>query len=384
MSNRMKIAFRPSSAPMLIQCHAYVGETGDTRDTTTGTHMHAYTESCIAGVHLDGYDKAKEALSRYDKDDCEATADDLRELIIEKCGQGGKTVFEQQVSVCDVRGTLITEGTCDIFASSKKTDRHVLIDLKGGLDFDPDRHDYRPQLSCYAMAKMQEIKLPKLDVVEAYIKSRMIKSYTLEWKEASAIVTAVHKAATQKYKMPTICDFCHWCANQLTCPVVNAKRAMLDQRLSNLPEDPNFYEKILDPEALKGDNEHAMAMNYLHYVLNPLKKKLTDIDKKVKDKCKSFTENDQIPGWQVKKRASGKTIIVDIPGAMQRTGMPQNLWIQAVDVSIPKLGECYAEHTGMSASSAKKAVKGLLKDFIKPADPTILLVPDDTTVRGSF
>ena len=172
--------------------------------------------------------------------------------------------FEQQVTVKDADGTLLTEGFVDAIIWNPNTKKLIVVDWKFGYNPVKDVSG-NIQVASYAAGAMQKFKVSQC---EAYVfqprifrKSRYL--FTNEEAIVANIRSIIHKAKSRDLVLKAGEDACRYCRARLNCPAfrLNFQRLSAckpDYDLSDIPTLVSLYEASKEAKSFIAEVESAV------------------------------------------------------------------------------------------------------------------------------
>lgn len=324
----------PSSAPGIMQCPCFQSG-GDEDDSVNpfnefanlGTQLHDYMEALLEGrepPEIEGF-------SDEYKEKCEIGAENVT-MYCKSINHKALIECEKKVKIYDVNGNVISEGTQDIWCPP-----NIGGDLKGGLDYKPHKHDYKPQQYFYALGRMQKSNLDSINWFEYYILPEKWKRYVLTMDECVAGVRSYFQRKYARNKRPQICYFCRMCSGILYCPAVNRNLKMIAELYKDI-EKPEMFHKT--GEVIDG-LEMSKILTFSKDVIEQYLKRVKAITVKIgKDALILNDKGTDIPYYRrVSKSSSKITEFDEAFGLLPEINKEQ--FQKAMAMSIPKLATTF-------------------------------------------
>ena len=338
----------PSSIGAILQCACYTSNKEKTEDSTLGNEIHDYTAALVLGKEP----PKCENLDDSDIGHCEWAA----ELIKTWCGShfpGEPIVNEPRLAVINpLTKSELTYGYADYVCGAG------IIDLKSSLDYNPEAHNYKPQLQTYALARMQELGVREIWCMEVYVCPEKFNDYTTTWNEASAVVECAIQRRDDAIKVYTPCDFCGLCANLKTCPRVNEMFQSVAIRYGSI--DTNM-EKILVADQLQDPLVMSQAMLFVKKILEPFGKKMMEAGKEM---IKAHPE--QFPNWKLTEQ-NGRKSVNDPKRAFHTLHhkypqLTEDEFMSCLSVSLDKTASKLKALTGTPKTAAERDIESTLRE----------------------
>jgi hypothetical protein len=246
------------------------------------------------------------------------------------------------------------------------------LDLECGphlFDLKSRERDYWPQLAAYALALIQEHGYPEVHCHILFMVPRRYEVRTLTEADCLALIMPVIENAGRGEANP--CDYCGWCAQQLTCP---AKLAQVNAVVAGRP-DWSLEQYHASQITTADEMGKALA----------LASSLSKWAEAVKHFALEMVVNQGVvpTGYQIKP-TKGKAYISDPAAAFQLAGLEQDVFLRCCDVrqntskKYPDkmgLADALARRDGLPLSKAKKQIKEKLSSVITTGKDGIKLVP---------
>ena len=341
----------PSSIAAIFQCACYVGRGESDDDADKGEQLHNYTQDLVA-------DKVpSEKLDRSEREACEWAAEETL-AIFDQHAPGEEIRIEEHHKIKDGAGRVISSGYSDFNGGC------VVVDLKSGLDYRPDLHYHRPQLTTYALSVMQTLGIDRVLCVEIYILAKRKREYWVTKTEAQAIIAAAIARRRNPDKYPLVNDFCKWCARLIWCPAING----LAWRTVELYAKANGHEELFAaPEKIECPETMAQALTIAKKVLKPLIKRIEEAGIKL-------SEEKEIP-YYIRTNSNPKERIVDVRAAFNRLPFDNKEFCMTLNCTPNSVAEVYADKFDISKEQARQTVDGLLADLVVKNDSKPTLKP---------
>lgn len=348
----------PSSGPAIMQCACYEGGYEDLNpfsDANIGNALHECCENMMNGIEPPNY----EILTDEYKEKCETGVKEVRAFCQARYPET-KILTEQHVIIRDVYGNIISEGTQDIWCPPD-----IGGDWKSGLDYKSGKIDYKPQQAFYALGRMQQECIDKMQWFEYYLMPERLIPYEITKEECIAIVRSVYQRKYMVKKKPQICYFCRNCRNILYCPAVNKALKMIGDCYKDLP----LPENINNPEEIIDGKVMSKVLIFAKDVLAQYTKRIVAVAAKVETAAlKLADEGVPLPYWQLKGKAS--SFIEDIDEAYRLAPVQKEAFQKALKLSIPQLANAYwaqekAKGNKISQKVARNQLEARLMSIIK-------------------
>lgn len=189
---------RPSALPKLQECRCYQSKAGSSEAAARGTKIDAIIRAQFGQKDLFG-------LSDLAPEDREAVEYALDRLTFFANGNEVLTSETELQAVIPVDG--VRAGTMDALCIGGAW----LADFKTG-----QIYDYRPQMAAYALACMDAYFSDTWTSHIIYVDQKIVITHHWTRQAAEELVTNIVNAP----QVPTLCDYCKWCAAFETCQLV--------------------------------------------------------------------------------------------------------------------------------------------------------------------
>lgn len=308
---------RPSNLPKQALCPRFTNRGIGTSATASGTDRHAALESMFKGDNT--------LLKMLPDQEIEAV--EWAYHLIKEVASRNEQEIETEVKLPIYRDNIqIMEGTIDAIVGDN------LFDLKWS------EMDYDEQMACYAIALMQRNKCSKVCVYVMYAANQHVKSYTLSYADAAAIVWPVYDAVKNPTSPPTPNKYCSWCLHQVSCSAVVQNVNKVAESFQVVPADQL---SVVTPENVSA----ALNLAYL------AEKWAAEVKIRAKELALSGM---QIPGYSLSERAGNREIEPHmINEAYAALGIPHQEFMQACTVTISELESAFAKAHGFKKTQAR-------------------------------
>jgi len=339
----------PSSAPAILQCACYWANSEGSDDTDKGTDLHNITMDMVCEKSI------RDDVDLSDRDDCRWAADEVLRI------------FEMEIPGADIRieeeGKIITGKVVASFGhmdfNGNREDIGVILDLKGGLDFNIWNHYYEPQLKMYALMQFQKYpEIQKILCGEIYIKPNKKRLYWVNKNECEVNFAALVRRRSNPNKRPCLNDYCKYCARIIWCEAINK----LATRTTELYSDVmNIVDDLRDPDKIDCPLIMAQALNVARQIYKPL-------IEKIEGSALALSEMLELPYFERKKTIRKKKIS-DPLAAFDRVPLKDTEFANALNLSVVELSKEYAKKYGVPVKHARHTVENLLDDlFVENED----------------
>ena len=115
-------------------------------------------------------------------------------------------------------------GTMDCHIPSKQ----IIFDLKSG-----QIRSYAQQAAAYCYGIMEREFADSYEAVMVFCDQRESVHYKFTFQEAQSMVEEVLESVANPDKQPSRCEYCNWCANKASCPVILQPTAEIRQIVAN-------------------------------------------------------------------------------------------------------------------------------------------------------
>jgi hypothetical protein len=365
----------PSSFQAIMECACFQSK-GSSADTGAGDEIHKYCAALVSAAHThEPIDLDNVNLDTATQEDCVYMVKEALDFIRSNI-PSAYIEIEKGVTLYDDSLNVVTYGTRDIGAHNQ--DFVVVLDWKSCLDYDAEGKDHHEQTECYALCDMREHGIKKALCIEAFVKPRKLHPYWRTYDQCAATVECVVARRNDPNRKPQACFYCKLCDNLLVCPAVNKRIAVIDACFPDLVsmEDNYTPEKITDPEIM------SSAMVFAQSTIKPYAKRLVEMAERIETAALSFSEKKNIPAF-VRVIKNGTKKIKDIPKAFLLSGIHEDLFPQALSLSIPKLAEIYANENGLTIKDGRKKLEGILAPVIDPGESKTVLTFDKSKAKAS-
>ena len=323
----------PSAAPAIMKCPCYQpGKGGKAADK--GTQQHDYLKALLSG------NPDRSMVLGLEADEVEGVewAFDYCIAKIKENNSTEKPLIEERVTVFNDDFEDVSFGRLDFYHAG------VLIDYKSG-----EVRDYDAQMAFYSLAMMQSTGLKQITAIALYgrYKKAIVTIHSLD--AAQAVVDEVVKRRTAPGRQPAPCDYCGWCAANLTCPALN-KTALAVATGYQPPTFTDWHSSnIEDPTTM------AQMLTVANIV--------ADWCESVKSHAKAMVveQGKQIPGFELKSR-SGARGVADLQKAFEQLELPANVFLPCCTTTVAKLESAYGSHFFKKGKALKEAVTVKLGD----------------------
>lgn len=200
----------PSAMPALSKCALYKAAPSGSA-ATEGTRQHEVLATALTR-YIETGSKIDDALSETEYG-VFWSATQITEI---HARVGGRLYVEEEVVVLKDGFTEVTFGTADaVIVPVMGTDIY-LFDFKSG-----ERRDYDAQMAAYGLGLMQRFNRYNVHAFLLYGKHREMDEVVFSRQQAEALVYRIAEQVSSVDKTPIMCDYCTWCTNAATCPVMN-------------------------------------------------------------------------------------------------------------------------------------------------------------------
>lgn len=255
----------------------------------------------------------------------------------------GEARLERKVEVFGSDFAVITFGSLDFdFAT-------LLVDLKTGRI-----RNYREQMLCYALAKMQETGLDEVLVVELYSRERRSIVYSVTRKEAEETIFDLSDRIDRKDEFPAqICEYCDWCKNSKPggCSKIQELASMVQENREEFPKDISFRSSEVlklaigallefqqnpdDEKAREALDKVAGDLAFLYDAAKAAKSFLSGVENSIRV---AIDEGIAIPGLE-KSTTAGRASVNDPKALFSIVGLDQDSFLECVSVSLPEVSK---------------------------------------------
>jgi hypothetical protein len=344
---------RPSNLPALSECACFEPSASDFAEA--GTDRHAALRA-----HFEGNDGALELLPEEDAEGVRWAADYIR---VKAPLSDHPIRFEQPLSLIlddfsEINGTL--DAVCHL----------DLFDLKWR------ERDYRAQLACYVLMRLQELGINATITVHVlYAAFRRAEVFHLDETSARAIVLPIIDRALAPHPQPTPCSYCGWCANRLTCSALNERAQAVAAGREDWKLQTYHASKITSPA------EMAKALTLARFLL----KWAEAVNFHARQMA--IQKGVSIPGYELKSKAS-RSSCADVLGAFHATGLSAEDFLKCCDVLLNTsksnpdkrgLADVLKDNRSISKAAATRELKRILQPFMRtPKDQLYLKALNDS------
>ena len=199
----------------------------------------------------------------------------------------------------------------------------------------------------YALGLMQKHNLSKIDWCECYIMSGRIKSYTIAYEQASAMVDAVWQRKYAKTK-PQVNYHCNKCKNLSKCPAVLKTVNMVSDVYNGVKDDDSLF----NPWEINSGSEMSKVLTTCKHVLGPFQKELEKIIKNVSAAAVELSRSTSIPHYE--RRETRKRSIKKIFQTQNELGFSNDQMESCLRLSIGELEKVYKDVVGAKSVKAAK------------------------------
>lgn len=361
MSSEHHPTLPPSSFPMFAKCPCYKsGETGEAAES--GSRQHA-----LLAMMLDDHQVIPE-----DKCGCSETEVEQVEWArgYIACRTTDKRLVEKRLTLMDDDFNEITFGTLDVVELVSEANGDVLkiFDYKSGED-----HGYQAQMAVYARMAMIAFGQNRCEVHEVYGRRRHYDEYRITLADTDFIMDII-KNVQNPDKVPALCSFCNWCAQNGTCPA--ATTPIVKVATEYEPENPvaalplgdvtNWHaSQITDPK----------QMSIVLMVAEHLGKWAAAVKAHAQA---AALQGMEIPGYALKPGRRTRTV-TDMNLVYEASGLTLPDFLGCCSASVPELEKEVARKNGHKSAGIKAAkddFKSMLGNFIvyREGAPTLSAV----------
>lgn len=239
-------------------------------------------------------------------------------------------------------------GTPDIVCGN------VIFDLKWR------EANYLEQMAAYALMLLQAgHELVYVHVL--YAERKRAEVITFDLSKAHEIVFPIIDRVEDPTLPPVACDYCGWCAKQLTCPaVVKTLNKVIEHR-------DDFNLEQWHSSEIKTAEEMGKALRIARVV--------SEWCESVEHHAKEMAiKLGMVPtGFSIQHR-QGNRFITSLNDAFARSGLPQEAFLGACEIKLSKLAEAYAEANFMKKAPAERELEAKLGDIVQRKASTVTLV----------
>jgi hypothetical protein len=342
---------RPSSLPKLAKCAQFIGGEGGRDLADRGILRHKYFAALLKSEAVTICDQ----LTDEERDGVAWAVDYVRShanmsswpLEIESKLKWDGADFEPR------------RGTADVKCGNE------IFDLKWEV------YDYEAQMADYACGLLQRgHSMVTTHLLFAKRKSFQIQAWTQE--NAEKLVGEILKRAGKADATP--CEYCGWCARQMTCPALTAKANEIASVRENVDEaDKEAFDRWLQ------DGAHASSLED-----EAVAGRVLRIAREIKGWCESVEHHAKelaekrgiVPsGFKIQSR-QGNRFVRSVAEAYPLSGLPQTEFLAACEVKLSTLSEAYAAFHQLKKAQAERDLTGKLGDVIQRKASTISLVEE--------
>jgi hypothetical protein len=244
----------------------------------------------------------------------------------------------------------------------------MVIDLKSR------ERDYTAQLAAYAIDRF-EAGFEEVTVLLLFASLQRWDTYKLDEQSARAKVEKIIAKAKAPDKQPSPCDYCHWCAKQLTCKphIDTAKRVAAGYA------DAAHQALVTSwhPSEMSDPAQIALGLSVARRILKPW---IESMEFHAREAV--LKKGVSLPGYELKER-KGKSYVADVAQAHQLLGVEAAQFLQCCDLRM-NTSKTYPDKRGVidvfatvkeiPKAAAKRQVNQLLEPVIKTSQPTVSLV----------
>jgi CRISPR/Cas system-associated exonuclease Cas4 (RecB family) len=272
---------RPSALPKLAACPCYEGIPGEGGPAAQrGTMLDGVFRSVMQGAELPGLEAEDAAALVWAVKTARDIAEDCCVLTAD--------------ADCKVKLPNGMTGTCDGVIPHK----WAHIDLKTGM-----RRNYMEQMAAYALGLMEEHFVSEWTAYLLFCDQKQVVVHRFNYKQAQDIVNGIVEVAESPTKVPTVCEYCSWCAKVETCP---PRMAAMEGSLATTQE--TFAAILENPVRLGDFLEKAKVFE-----------KFWD---SAKEKARELLEaGAEVPGWKLQKGRTSKYVAAQHQADAIATGL---------------------------------------------------------------
>lgn len=345
--------------PMLAACPKWESAGGNA-DTTAGTDRHALYANRLLRAQLSP-DSSPEAIAKHDAE-AEAIKARLSEADIDgvewavaytqtKAPSEHHMRIEYHVNPLDSEFYPLFEngGTLDVACGP------VLFDLKWR------ERDYGAQMAAYALDIFQEFGFSEIEVHLLFAESKRAQVFKFTEAEAATLVNNIVAAVKSPDAKAAPCDYCAWCARQLTCP------AKLERVNAVIAGRDDWKLEQYHVSKIETAEEMGKALR--------LARQIADWAESVEFYAREMLIKKGITptGFESKSR-QGNRFITSVTDAFSRLGIPQETFLAACEIKPSAAFEAYAAFNGLKKATAEKEAERKLGDVIQRKPSTVSLV----------
>lgn len=223
---------RPSMLPKFAACRCYDSSEEVSEAAQRGTAI----DELMRLMLLIGADYPEDAAYGFDLNAMDLAAAEWGVRTIREIAGDSPIVAKEE----DLHVDLHTEVAVDFEPGRKGTLDALIPQQETVIDFKTGQiRNYKEQMAAYCLAMMNrsqnDITMEPTDRYTAhlvFVDQREVVTHVFTREEAEACV----RAALDRPKLPTACDYCSWCRHFGTCPVTQASVAVVEDMAVGMPK----------------------------------------------------------------------------------------------------------------------------------------------------
>jgi hypothetical protein len=253
------------------------------------------------------------------------------------------------------------EGTPDVVCGN------TIFDLKWRRD------DYDAQMAGYSLM----LEAYTVDVHILFAESKTVRRLVFSGDDAERKIFPAIEAAGQGEAKS--CDYCGWCAKQLTCSAHVENAEGLSQTRDDVKaEDAVSFSKWIAGGAHASELKTPELAGAALRIARTLSKWCEAVEHFARELA---TKEGKVPaGFKLQERKGNRTI-PDINAAFARAGLPQKEFLEACEIKFSALAEKHATLNGMKKAGAEKDMEARLGDALQRKPSTVSLVAANADFR---
>lgn len=338
--------FAPSSIPRKRLCSFFESKPAG-KAAERGTLQHTALEDLLKGrpVSVDLTDEEKNAVTyAYN------VIYDVIEHEIGETYDAEKIHSEIEVDIFDEEMNQITFGTVDVAYGN------MIFDYKSFMV-----RNFYEQMLCYAVGYGQLFGYDDVYVREIYGSAEYCKKpYRINVKEGLKELLEIKKEIESKTE-PEVNEYCNWCKKRNKCKAFAGQLEVVSKEKSDI-----VFETLV-PE--KADNETLAKMKTFAAIVNDWSKEIND------EMLKRLHDGQKIPGYFLKK-SSGRKSITDITKAFELSLLPDESFINACTLSLPKIAKEIAKVEKVSQKAGRELAESRLLEVIELGKPAFSIASE--------
>lgn len=360
--NSLALNIRPSSLPALAACPCFESSGDPSAFALAGNNRHRLAAEFLK--------IGESALENTDEEEAEKVRWSCKYLLDHAPMSEFPLRIEERRVLLNEDFEQVMAGTPDVTCGRK------------GFDFKSRPRGYAEQMAAYALMMFQDLGdggTVEFHLLFCELQSERVLTFTK--MEATAIVHDVLTAANAPDRKPVPCEYCGWCAKNLTCPALMRPALEIAKARGADENDTKVFESFITGGAHPSNIVDPGVMGVILRIMRCVGKAVDSAEHHAKEMA--FKQGMVPEGFKVQSRA-GKTFVSDVVQAFGLTALPQDEFMRACQLRLnsskkypDQIGivDIYKKFHGIAKTTqAKKSLMEKLSPVVRQAQPSMSLV----------